>query len=126
MACGFIIAFVLFVASLEQGMYKVQFSQLAWTFVILQITILQSSFYLNSLFEGLLWFFLPVALVVANDIWAFICGFFFGKTPLIQLSPKKTWEGTCVLPLYMCTYITCSIYVYDAFTLCININTEKY
>jgi phosphatidate cytidylyltransferase len=20
-------------------------------------------------------------------------GFFFGKTPLIQLSPKKTWEG---------------------------------
>jgi phosphatidate cytidylyltransferase len=28
-----------------------------------------------------------------NDIMAYIFGFFFGKTPLIQLSPKKTWEG---------------------------------
>lgn len=24
---------------------------------------------------------------------AYMFGFFFGKTPLIQLSPKKTWEG---------------------------------
>ena len=24
---------------------------------------------------------------------AYIFGFFFGRTPLIQLSPKKTWEG---------------------------------
>jgi len=89
----YVLGFVMFVASLEAGMYKVQFIQLAWTFVILQITVLQSSFYLNTLFEGLIWFFLPVSLVVANDIWAFIFGFFFGKTPLIQLSPKKTVEG---------------------------------
>ncbi|KAG0346610.1 hypothetical protein BG004_001282 [Podila humilis] len=33
------------------------------------------------------------SLVVANDIWAYIFGFFFGKTPLIKLSPKKTVEG---------------------------------
>jgi CDP-diglyceride synthetase len=24
---------------------------------------------------------------------AYIFGFFFGRTPLIKLSPKKTWEG---------------------------------
>lgn len=24
---------------------------------------------------------------------AYVFGFFFGRTPLIQLSPKKTWEG---------------------------------
>ena len=24
---------------------------------------------------------------------AYVFGFFFGKTPLIKLSPKKTWEG---------------------------------
>jgi phosphatidate cytidylyltransferase len=24
---------------------------------------------------------------------AYLFGFFFGRTPLIQLSPKKTWEG---------------------------------
>lgn len=38
-------------------------------------------------------FLLPATLIVINDIFAYICGFFFGKTPLIKLSPKKTWEG---------------------------------
>jgi len=32
-------------------------------------------------------------MVVFNDCFAYICGFFFGRTPLIKLSPKKTWEG---------------------------------
>ena len=31
--------------------------------------------------------------VILNDIFAYIFGFFLGKTPLIKLSPKKTWEG---------------------------------
>ncbi|GJT24490.1 ribonuclease H-like domain-containing protein [Tanacetum coccineum] len=34
-------------------------------------------------------FLLPASLIVFNDIAAY----FFGKTPLIKLSPKKTWEG---------------------------------
>lgn len=38
-------------------------------------------------------FLLPASLIVINDIAAYLCGFFFGKTPLIKLSPKKTWEG---------------------------------
>ena len=38
-------------------------------------------------------FLLPASLIVINDIAAYICGFFFGRTPLIKLSPKKTWEG---------------------------------
>jgi phosphatidate cytidylyltransferase len=38
-------------------------------------------------------FILPVSLVVTNDIFAYLVGFFFGRTPLIRLSPKKTWEG---------------------------------
>ena len=32
-------------------------------------------------------------MVVINDVMAYMFGFFFGRTPLIQLSPKKTWEG---------------------------------
>jgi len=32
-------------------------------------------------------------MVVMNDVMAYMFGFFFGKTPLIKLSPKKTWEG---------------------------------
>ena len=35
----------------------------------------------------------PVSMIICNDIMAYMFGFFFGKTPLIQLSPKKTWEG---------------------------------
>lgn len=42
---------------------------------------------------GLIWFIIPVGLIIINDIMAYLFGFFFGKTPLIKLSPKKTWEG---------------------------------
>ncbi|KAF8414179.1 hypothetical protein HHK36_002178 [Tetracentron sinense] len=40
-----------------------------------------------------IWFLLPASLIVINDMAAYVFGFFFGKTPLIKLSPKKTWEG---------------------------------
>ncbi len=32
-------------------------------------------------------------MIVVNDIFAYIFGYFFGKRQLIALSPKKTWEG---------------------------------
>lgn len=38
-------------------------------------------------------FIVPVSMIVINDVWAYVFGFFFGRTPLIKLSPKKTWEG---------------------------------
>ena len=38
-------------------------------------------------------FLLPASLIVINDIAAYLFGFFLGRTPLIKLSPKKTWEG---------------------------------
>jgi phosphatidate cytidylyltransferase len=41
----------------------------------------------------MIWFIVPVMMVNINDIMAYVFGFFFGKTPLIKLSPKKTWEG---------------------------------
>lgn len=34
-----------------------------------------------------------MTLIAINDVAAYFFGFFFGKTPLIKLSPKKTWEG---------------------------------
>jgi phosphatidate cytidylyltransferase len=42
---------------------------------------------------GMIWFIIPVVMIIINDIGAYLFGFFFGKTPLIELSPKKTWEG---------------------------------
>lgn len=89
----YLIGFILFVFSLKKDHYKVQFSLFGWTHVTLLIVVTQSHFIMQTLFEGLLWFFLPVSMVICNDIFAYIFGFFFGRTPLIKLSPKKTWEG---------------------------------
>ncbi|RXH85850.1 hypothetical protein DVH24_016903 [Malus domestica] len=61
----YIAGFMWFILTLKKKMYKYQFGQ----------------------------FLLPASLIVINDIAAYICGFFFGKTPLIKISPKKTWEG---------------------------------
>ncbi|KAE8673562.1 Phosphatidate cytidylyltransferase 1 [Hibiscus syriacus] len=53
----------------------------------------QSAFTVANIFEGIFWFLLPASLIAVNDVAAYFFGFFFGKTPLIKLSPKKTWEG---------------------------------
>ncbi|KAA3681585.1 phosphatidate cytidylyltransferase [Paragonimus westermani] len=64
-----------------------------WTHVTLLIVVCTSHFQIYNIFNGIIWFLLPVSLVICNDIMAYVFGFFFGKTPLIKLSPKKTWEG---------------------------------
>ncbi|XP_010923354.1 phosphatidate cytidylyltransferase 1 isoform X2 [Elaeis guineensis] len=89
----YIAGFVWFILTLKKKMYKYQFSQYAWTHMILLIVSVQSSFTVANIFEGIFWFLLPASLIVINDIAAYFFGFFFGRTPLIKLSPKKTWEG---------------------------------
>lgn len=82
-----------FILTLKKKMYKYQFGQFAWTHMILIVVFTQSSFTVANIFEGIFWFLLPASLIVINDIAAYLFGFFFGRTPLIKLSPKKTWEG---------------------------------
>lgn len=90
----FIIGFVAFVISLRQRRnFRYQFSQLAYCHMALLLVVVQSTYLAANVFHGLLWFFLPCGLVVANDSFAYVAGFFFGRTPLIRLSPKKTVEG---------------------------------
>ncbi|KAJ9566204.1 hypothetical protein OSB04_002170 [Centaurea solstitialis] len=89
----YIAGFVWFILSLKKKMYKYQFGQYAWTHMILIVVFTQSAFTVANIFEGIFWFLLPASLIIINDIAAYIVGFFFGKTPLIKLSPKKTWEG---------------------------------
>ncbi|PNY26882.1 Phosphatidate cytidylyltransferase, partial [Tolypocladium capitatum] len=85
--------FVSFVATLQAGHYKFQFTNFAWTHMALYLIVVQAHFVMNNIFEGMIWFFLPAALVITNDIFAYVCGIAFGRTQLIKLSPKKTVEG---------------------------------
>ncbi|XP_022723331.1 phosphatidate cytidylyltransferase 1-like isoform X6 [Durio zibethinus] len=89
----YIAGFMWFILTLKKKMYKYQFGQYAWTHMILIVVFTQSSFTVANIFEGIFWFLLPASLIIINDIFAYIIGFFFGRTPLIKLSPKKTWEG---------------------------------
>ncbi|KAK8294366.1 hypothetical protein V6Z11_D06G252700 [Gossypium hirsutum] len=89
----YIAGFMWFILTLKKNMYKYQFRQYAWTHMILIVVFTQSSFTVANIFEGIFWFLLPASLIVINDIFAYVVGFFFGRTPLIKLSPKKTWEG---------------------------------
>lgn len=91
--CMYIIGFVWFVLSLVKKYYLKQFSLFAWTHVTLLIIVTQSYLIIQNIFEGLVWFIVPVSMIICNDVMAYMCGFFFGRTPLIKLSPKKTWEG---------------------------------
>lgn len=43
--------------------------------------------------DGVVRFVFPVSLVTCNDIAAYFFGCLFGRTPLIRVSPRKTWEG---------------------------------
>ncbi|CAK8538855.1 unnamed protein product [Lathyrus sativus] len=89
----YIAGFVWFILSLKKRYYKYQFGQYAWTHMILIIVFTQSAFMVANIFQGIFWFLFPALLIAMNDVAAYFFGFFFGKTPLIKLSPKKTWEG---------------------------------
>ncbi|XP_012559192.1 phosphatidate cytidylyltransferase 1 [Hydra vulgaris] len=84
---------MLFVLSLRKNYYKVQFALFGWYQLTLLIILTPGHLITQNLMTGLIWFLLPVSLVICNDIMAYVFGFFFGKTQLIKLSPKKTWEG---------------------------------
>ena len=95
-----------------------QFSLFAWTHVALLIVVTQSYLIIQNMFEGLIWFILPIMMVVINDIMAYMFGFFLGRTPLIKLSPKKTWEGylgggvaTVIMSMMLAHYLCKSLYL---------------
>lgn len=87
------VGFVGFVLSLKQGFLMYQFKAYAFAHLAIWFVVLQGSVLVVLIHSGLLFFLLPVLLVVCNDVMAYFFGFFFGRTPLIKLSPNKTWEG---------------------------------
>ncbi|KAL8601481.1 hypothetical protein ACOMHN_000423 [Nucella lapillus] len=91
--CLYIGGLVAFVCSLKKKHYFKQFTLFGYTHVALMLIVVQSHLLIQNVFEGLIWVLVPVSMIICNDITAYLFGFFFGKTPLIKLSPKKTWEG---------------------------------
>lgn len=91
--CMWVIGFLAFVLTLKKGCYRYQFKRFGWTHIACFMLIAPSSAVIGNLYQGYIWFAVPILLIIANDTFAYIFGFFFGKTQLIELSPKKTWEG---------------------------------
>ncbi|CAF0800922.1 unnamed protein product [Adineta steineri] len=85
--------FVGFVLSLKKTYYLKQFTLFGYTHITLMILVTSSHQMIQNICEGMIWFLFPVSLIICNDIMAYMFGFFFGRTPLTKLSPKKTWEG---------------------------------
>lgn len=91
--CGFIVGFVSFVLSLKQGYLKYQFRLFAWIMLATIMVVFQGWLIIANVMQGLVWFVIPALLIICNDIFAYLVGYFFGSHQLIALSPKKTWEG---------------------------------
>lgn len=89
----YVAGFVAFVFSLVKKHYLKQFTLFGYTHVVLLLVVAQSHLIVQNVLEGFIWVLVPVSMIICNDIMAYMFGFFFGKTPLIKLSPKKTWEG---------------------------------
>jgi len=89
----FVAGMLIFVLSLRKFTLRYQFHQMSWTIVVLLIVVVQACAMFANIYRGLIWFVMPQSLVIINDLMAYLAGFLFGRTPLIALSPKKTWEG---------------------------------
>lgn len=89
----YVFGFMAFILQLRRDNLKRQFGLFSWVHMTLFLIVVSSHFMVNSILEGMIWFWVPASLIICNDIFAYVCGMLFGRTPLISLSPKKTREG---------------------------------
>jgi phosphatidate cytidylyltransferase len=117
----FVIGFLSFVLTLKQGFLKYQFRLFGWIVIATLVCSTASWCICFNIFSGLIYFIVPSMLIVINDIFAYIFGYFFGKHQLIALSPKKTWEGyiggaisTCLFSVIVHSFLSSSQKQYKA------------
>jgi len=65
----------------------------AWAHMAIFFLTVQAYLMNLTLQQGMIWYIFSMSIITINDIAAYMFGFFFGSTPLIVLSPKKTIEG---------------------------------
>lgn len=90
---SYVFGFMIFIISLRRGFLKYQFGSLCMTMMIMLLVVFQAHLGIKNVINGLFWFLMPCGLVIINDIFAYLCGITFGRTKLIEISPKKTLEG---------------------------------
>lgn len=88
-----LLGLVLFIMSLRRFSLRYQFSQFALLLLTCLFVVGQAMFQIINIYDGLIWFFISSSAVIVNDVSAYVFGIFFGRTRLINLSPKKTVEG---------------------------------
>ncbi|KAL7558020.1 hypothetical protein ACA910_005500 [Epithemia clementina (nom. ined.)] len=85
------------IVTLQRDHLKFQINQLCWTVVVLCLTLGQLKYVMHNIFNGLIWFVMPVCMVIFNDVMAYACGITMGRKfitrPFLSFSPNKTWEG---------------------------------
>ena len=73
---------------------------------------------MQNIFDGVIWFALPVLLVCSNDTFAYIVGFFFGKRfipqPLTNLSVSSTQllQSVCKWTQIFKTWFFRNLYIF--------------
>lgn len=91
------ITFVITISTMQPGQIKFQLNQLCWTIVVLCLTLGQLKYIMHNIYNGFIWFALPIMLVVTNDSAAYLAGMACGRKFIHRkfnlLSPNKTWEG---------------------------------
>ena len=100
--------FVITVLTFKTGLIRFQIGQLVWALVTVALVVLQTKFLAKCALYGVFWFCFPMATVVSNDVFAYVCGMTCGKkfidAPFLSLSPKKTWEGFIGAAIITCIF----------------------
>ena len=123
------LGFFVFLRSLVKGYLRYQFRQFAYLHIIFIIFGYFSSMIISNIYNGMIWFLLPVSCVVVNDITAYIWGRMLGKHSLSLLSPKKTWEGfigaffsTLIWCYFFTKFLSLSVVPFNATSLDCDVN----
>lgn len=108
-----------FIHSLTKGNYRYHFRQLAYVHVVLLMLGVCSMLMINNIFNGLIWFVLPVQLIIINQIATKISDELFGQTKLAsRKTSPQTLEGFVVgliITLLLCFVLSEIMVRFDVF-----------
>jgi phosphatidate cytidylyltransferase len=97
-----------------------QFEHFARTLAVIHIIPGQTYFAVDTIIKGIIWFLIPIVLVIANNFFAFVFGITFSCTHGVKLSPKK--RMTDFLQSLLCTimsgYLSTSLMLQSRYFTC--------